>query len=247
LTDPYPAKVWLAVPARRAPTETLIMNLPHPRPPEAGWLRQTGIRVFTWWPAKMIGTTLGMTVFFIAYFWVLNHPLYPVTIMPLTAVDRLIGFWPGALPLYLSLWFYVSLAPALLIVRRELVSYGVAAVALSVLGLGIFLLWPTAVPRPEVDWSQHPAFAFLQAADAAGNACPSLHVAFAVFTAVWFARLLPQMGAGRIVRALNWLWCAGILYSTVAIRQHVFLDVLAGAALGAIVAGGHLRWLRVSS
>jgi membrane-associated phospholipid phosphatase len=55
---------------------------------------------------------------------------------------------------------------------------------------------------------------------------------------------LTKMGAGRGLRALNWLWCAGILYSTVATRQHVALDVLAGAALGAAVAVVHLRWLR---
>jgi membrane-associated phospholipid phosphatase len=48
------------------------------------------------------------------------------------------------------------------------------------------------------------------------------------------------------VSAFNWLWCLGILYSTVAIRQHVALDVLAGAGLGAAVAVVHLRWLRVS-
>jgi membrane-associated phospholipid phosphatase len=99
-----------------------------------------------------------------------------------------------------------------------------------------------------MDWSQHPAFAFLKTIDASGNACPSLHVAFAVFTAIWFRHLLREMGAGRFVRALNWLWCLGILYSTMAIRQHVALDVLAGAALGAIVAALHLRILyRTSS
>ncbi len=221
------------------------MDLPHKRPPDVAWLRQVGVRVSTWWPAKMIGTTLGMAAFFVVYFQLLRHPLYPVTTVPLTAIDRLIGFWPGALPLYFSLWFYVSLAPALLIDRRELVSYGLAAAGLSVIGLGIFFFWPTAVPRPEVDWSQHPAFAFLKTVDTSGNACPSLHVAFAVFTAVWFERLLRQMGAGRLVRALNWLWCLGILYSTVASRQHVSLDVLAGAVLGATVAGVHLRLLRV--
>jgi membrane-associated phospholipid phosphatase len=69
-------------------------------------------------------------------------------------------------------------------------------------------------------------------------------VAFAVFTAVWLRRILRQMGAGRVVRALNWLWCLGILYSTVAIRQHVALDVLTGTVLGATVAVVHLRLLR---
>jgi membrane-associated phospholipid phosphatase len=192
----------------------------------------------------MLGTILGMAAFFVVYFQLLRHPLYPVTIIPLTAVDRLIGFRPEALPLYLSLWLYVSLAPALLIDRRELVSYGLAAVGLSVIGLGLFLFWPTAVPRPDVAWSQHPAFAFLQSIDASGNACPSLHVAFAVFTAVWFERLWRQMGAGRLVRVFNWLWCLGILYSTIAIRQHVSLDVLAGAVLGAAVVIAQLRLLR---
>ncbi len=219
------------------------MDLPHSHPIEAGWPHRAVGRIFTWWPAKMAGTALGMAAFFAAYFWVLNHPFYPVTVMPLTAMDRWIGFQPWTLPLYLSLWVYVSLVPALMLDRRELVSCGVAWTALSVIGLGIFLRWPTTVPPAGVNWSQHPLFAFLKSADAAGNACPSLHVAFAVFSAVWFGRLLRVMGAGPAVRALNWLWCLGILYSTMATRQHVALDVFAGTALGAAVAVAHLWWV----
>jgi membrane-associated phospholipid phosphatase len=196
------------------------------------------------WPAKFIGTTVGMTVFFFVYFWLLNHPQFPITIMPLMAVDRMIGFCPEALLLYVSLWIYVSLAPALLTDRRELWSYLLAAIVLSVIGLGIFLFWPTAVPKSALDWSRHPSFSVLQTVDASGNACPSLHVAFAVFTAIWFGHLLREMKTGGLARALNWLWCAGILYSTIATRQHVALDVLAGAGLGAVVAVLHLRLLR---
>lgn len=212
----------------------------------AGWLRRAGPRLLVLWVPKMLGTMLGMTAFFAAYFWVLQHPQGPVTVMPLTVVDRLVGFQPAALPVYLSLWIYVSLAPALIVAGRELLSYGVAAIVLSVSGLGIFVLWPTAVPAAAVDWSLHPAFAFLKAADASGNACPSLHVAFAVFTAAWFERLLRQLGAGRWARACNALWCLGILWSTVATRQHVALDVLAGTLLGAAVAAVHLRWVNRS-
>ncbi|HEV8074134.1 MAG TPA: phosphatase PAP2 family protein [Opitutaceae bacterium] len=184
-----------------------------------------------------------MPVFFVVYFWLLNHPLFPITTIPRTAVDRLIGFCPETLPLYVSLWVYVALPPMFLKSRRELGSYGLAAIGLSVIGFGIFLFWPTALPKFDMDWSQHPTFAFLKTVDASGNACPSLHVAFAVFTAIWLERLLREMGAGRQVRALNWLWCLGILYSTIAIRQHVALDVLAGAVLGASVTALHLRIL----
>lgn len=192
----------------------------------------------------MTGTLVGMGAFFFAYFWVLRHPLFPVTVMPLIGIDRLVTFRPEAIVLYVSLWIYVPLAPALLRNGRELASYGVAWVVLSVVGLGIFFLWPTAVPSHSIDWMPQPGFTFLKELDASGNACPSLHVAFAVLTAIWFEHLLRKMGAGRGVRAGNWLWCTAIVYSTLATRQHVALDVVAGAALGAIVAGLHLRSLR---
>jgi membrane-associated phospholipid phosphatase len=221
------------------------MHLPQKCTNQAGWLHEAWIRGLTFWPAKLIGMTLGMAVFFAAYFWVLHHPLFAVTTMPFTVVDRLISCRPEALPLYLSLWFYVSLAPVLLRDGRELFSYALAAAGISVFGLGIFLLWPTTVDWSDANWSKHPAFAFLKSIDASGNACPSLHVAFAVFTAVWLGRLLRQMGAGYGVRVINWVWCLGILYSTVAIRQHVLFDVLAGAGLGLAAAVVHLRCLRV--
>jgi hypothetical protein len=220
------------------------MDLPQTHPPEAGWLHQARTRVAKWWLLKLAGTTLVITGFFIAYFWVLKHPLFPATTMPLTALDRMIPFQPAMLPFYLSLWIYVSLPPALLWERREMISYPVATIALSLIGLVIFLLWPTNVRWPDVDWSQHPAFSFLQSVDASGNVCPSMHVAFAVFTALWLERLLRQMTAGILPQVFNWLWCLGIVYSTVATRQHVVLDVLAGIPLGATVAVIHLRWLK---
>ncbi len=192
-------------------------------------------RLAALWPLKFIGLTVGMTAFFAAYFWLLGHPARPPVIMPLTALDRAIPFQPAALPLYLSLWVYVSLAPSLMLTRGELVCYGRAALLLSLVGLGIFYFWPTAVPAPAVTWADDSLFAFLKNTDAAGNACPSLHVAFAVFTAFEIGRLLRQMSAGRLAHALNWLWCAGIVYSTLATRQHVALDVLAGGVLGLAV------------
>jgi hypothetical protein len=219
------------------------MERPDRLTPAFAWPRGVGARFGVMWAVKALGTTLGMAAFFSAYFWLLHHPIRPYTLVPLTPVDAWIGFRPETLPLYFSLWLYVSLAPALLTDGRELLSYAGAAVALSVIGLGIFLIAPTAVAPTAVDWSLHPGFGFLKAADAAGNACPSLHVAFAVFTALWLGRILGQMGAGWAYRALNALWCLGIIYSTMATRQHVFLDALAGAALGGAVAWAHLGLL----
>ena len=196
------------------------------------------------WVAKMAGTAVAMTAFFFVYFWRLRHARGPGTTVPRIWIDRAIPFQPGALPLYVSLWVYVSLAPALLVSRRALAAYAAAAAVLSVAGFAVFILWPTTVPAPETDAPLAPSVAYLKVIDASGNAFPSLHVAFAVFTALWLGRLLRETGAAGGVRALNWLWCAGIVYSTIAIRQHVALDALAGAALGAAVAAAHLRIMR---
>ncbi len=223
------------------------MELPTTRLPDAGWHRLAGARLLVLWPYKLIGTTVAMTVFFALYFYVLNHPVFPVTVMPQVGLDRLIGFRPEALPLYLSLWVYVSLGSSLVLERKELLSHALAAVVLAAMGLAIFLWWPTAVPPSNVDWSRHAGFEFLKQVDASGNACPSLHVAFAVLACVWIDRHLRTMGAGRGVRVFNVIWAMGIAYSTLAIGQHVALDALAGAALGAAVAYGHLRCLRTSA
>ena len=203
-------------------------------------------RVGTIWVMKAFSTMLGMAAFFPAYFWVLHHPFFPVTLMPLTVVDRLIDFEPAALPVYGSLWVYVALGPALMKNLRELVAYGLAALALSVVSMGIFILWPTAVPVFAIDWTRYPSILFLKDVDMASNACPSLHVAFAVFTAIWLERLLRELKVPVTPRLISGLWCLGILYSTIATRQHVVLDVLAGAVLGALVAAAHSWALRNS-
>lgn len=204
------------------------------------WFTALQRRVGTIWVAKALSTMLGMAAFFPAYFWVLHHPLFPITLMPLTAFDHLIAFEPAALPLYGSLWVYVALGPALARNVRDLVSYGLATLTLSVVSMGIFMLWPTAVPVFAIDWTRHPSILFLKDADMATNACPSLHVAFAVFTAIWLERLLRELKVPTAPRLINLLWCLGILYSTLATRQHVALDVLGGTALGALVATCHM-------
>lgn len=197
------------------------------------------------WPFKLVGATLGITLFFVAYFHVLNHPQYPVTVMPLTAIDHALPFSPIWLLPYVSLWFYVTLPPFLMTNGRQLSLYAVAAALLSVLGLVAFYFWPTTVPVADIDWNRHPSVAFLKSVDASGNACPSLHVAFAVFTAIWFDRLLNESGTTVVGRMLNVLWAVAIIISTVGTKQHVVWDVVGGVGLGAVVAWIHLAGVRV--
>ncbi|MDP1899785.1 MAG: phosphatase PAP2 family protein [Rubrivivax sp.] len=191
---------------------------------------------------KAVGITAFVGLFFIAYFELLRHPARAVTQMPLIWLDQVLPFEPAALWIYLSLWFYVGIAPGLLFSLRALLMYGVWAIVLCSLGLGTFYFWPTAVPPQTMDLAQFPAFAVLRGVDAAGNACPSMHVATAMFTAIRLGHVLRMTRVPAWLHAANALWFVAIAYSTMAVRQHVALDVLAGVALGAAVAMASLRW-----
>ena len=206
---------------------------------EMPWYRRVGPKMTLLWRVKLAGILLLMTAFFTAYLLVLRFPIYPVTVMPVLALDRLVGFHPLTLTLYVTLWCYIPLPPLMLTSPRELGSYVRAVLVLSLIGLGFFLFWPTQVTLPAETWGRYPGFVALKAIDHSGNACPSLHVAFAVFTAIELGRELRRNGERGPFRALNWLWCLGILYSTLATKQHVALDLLAGAILGWAVALGH--------
>ena len=205
------------------------------------WYRQAAAAIPMHMNLKSIGTMLFISLFFGAYFYLLKAPAYPATVMPITLLDRLIGFQLLALPMYLSLWVYVSLPPALLATRRELYNYGLAMTGTCLAGLIVFYFWPTAVPAANIDWAQYPDVELLKSMDASGNACPSLHVATAIFSGIWLHHLLRRFGAPLWMLIFNWTWCIGIIYSTLATRQHVTVDVLAGLMLGVLAAYLPLR------
>jgi len=208
---------------------------------QAHWISQFKAATSQHRYLKSIGTMLFIALFFVGYFYVLERPQHAPTLMPVTSLDRVIGFQPLAFPLYLSLWVYVSLPPALLETRRELYGYGIAMAATCLAGLMIFYFWPTAVPAANIDWSAYPNMSFLKSVDATGNACPSLHVATAIFSGAWMHYLLRRCGAPVWLIVCNWAWCGGIVYSALGTLQHVAVDVMGGAALGACAAFLSLR------
>ncbi len=216
--------------------------VPGPTPPSlqpasaapAGWgtLAWQRIRYFLW--LKAVGISLFCWVFFVAYFHLLRHPRVAPIEMPLTALDHAIAFNPWALGVYVSLWFYVGIPVSLQPSLRHAIVHGLWAGALCLAGLACFYLVPTAVPplTQGTDLSDHLGFSVIQGVDAAGNACPSLHVATAFFSAIWIDHLFKELHAPAAARALNGIWFVLIAYSTLAIKQHVVLDVLAGMLLG---------------
>lgn len=159
------------------------------------WQRELYLRLVYLWPLKAVGTSAFMVLFFWAYFSILRNPSREPWVMPEIWIDHWVPFTPWAFPVYASLWVYVSLAPALIGNLRGLLRFGLWVSLLCLVCLVIFWVFPTQVPDFPIDWSQHPSLSFLKGVDASGNACPSLHVASAVFAAYWMHHLLTAMRA----------------------------------------------------
>lgn len=198
------------------------------------WLVALWRRCATLFPLKLAGNTVATLGFFPLYFWIMKNA-GQAWVLPLTAIDQLIAFRPALLPVYLSLWGYIALPVLLAKDKRELLSFSLGCAAMTALALAVFWFMPTAIPNFTVDTLPGTSLQFLKMVDSAGNAFPSLHVSFSVFACVVLARQLREVGAPVWLRVVNVAWAVGIVYSTMAVRQHVLIDVMGGFALGVVL------------
>ena len=208
--------------------------MPVERDSRTQWTTELIFRVRWRFLFKLVATTALITLFFAGYFYVQDAPSDTPTIMPLTALDRMIPFQPSALLAYLSLWVYVGTGPGLQRTNRELLRYALWMGALCITGLGLFYLWPTQLPAAVYEGADTQMFTLLRRVDSTGNACPSMHVAAAIFTVIRVHDVLARAHAPRWLKGVNLVWCLLIVYSTLAVKQHVVLDAVAGALLGAL-------------
>lgn len=205
------------------------------------WKRAIAHRFWVLWPLKAVGTTLCMGLFFWAYFTILENPQRTPFVMPTTFIDDWIPLVPWSYAVYVSLWVYVSLPTALMANLRALLFFGGWMSAMCLFCLILFWLFPTQTPQFDIDWTLHPGLSLIKGVDAAGNACPSLHVASAIFSAFWLERMFQNIGAPVWLRFTSVVLCVAISWSTLTTLQHVAWDVLAGAVVGTVFAMLSLR------
>jgi membrane-associated phospholipid phosphatase len=206
------------------------------------WAAELGLRARRGFVPTLIGTTVFIGLFFIGYFYLQRHPTGTPITMPVTTLDLLIPFQPHALLAYVSLWIYVGAGPGLQRTFTEIAVYSLWMGGLCITGLAIFYFWPTQTPALTLDPSTTSAFTVLHRLDKAGNACPSMHVAAAIFTFGRIDEVLRSTRSPLWLRLVNAAWFVVIAYSTLAVKQHVALDVAAGALLGLVFLVPSLRW-----
>jgi len=158
--------------------------------------------------------------------------------MPALALDRALTVQPAWMLVYGSLYVFVLLP--LLVVRQDGLLHRAmkAYVMVLIVAYAGFLAYPTIAPRPALA----PAAGFLAwclrlvyALDSPYNCFPSLHVAHSFVSALACYRVHRGVGVGAA------LWAAFIGVSTLYVRQHYVVDVIAGALAASVAYALFLR------
>lgn len=143
----------------------------------------------------------------------------------------------NAIPLnYHSLWFYLSL-PLLIfgvgffaerqVYLRYLYAIGWTTMAAHM----VFFLLPNGLARDGIDVSSAPAaYQWVVSVDAPRNAFPSLHVALSILAGIMASS---SKNYSKLARGFIWFWVLGICWSTIAVRQHIIVDVIGGTVIAA--------------
>jgi len=181
------------------------------------------------WPTKLwLGTVL--TILYCAgYFAIEYHPFRPSIRLPLTMIDRSVPFQPKWIWVYQSIYMLlpvVWLSETLGQLRR----YTIGFILLASAGFICFVVWPVAGPRP-VERPTDPMYRALVRYDRPLNSFPSMHMALATYSAC----VAVAVAAGRLRRILVLslpVWIVLIGYSTLATKQHCWMDLPPGILMG---------------
>ena len=186
------------------------------------------------WRTKLwLGTALSVA-FGATYLAAQHVPLREPHLLTQGPIDRFVPFdprwaWPYASfePLMATAWLAST--------REQLARYAVGFLVVTLAGLACFVCFPTTISRPDAA-DAGGLYRLLIALDRPTNCLPSQHVALAVYATLF---------AGAVTRSRGLLvalaaWALVIAYATLAIKQHYFVDLPAGAALG--VAGHWVAW-----
>jgi PAP2 superfamily len=151
-------------------------------------------------------------------------------LLPLTALDRAIPFWPASGVVYFAVF------PFLLACFLELPDFDQATRFLyaclfaQTVGFIFFLVWPTTYPREVFPLPQSAGslgatlVTYARTTDTPANCLPSLHVSTVVICvgALRGSRyFVPALGLG-----------VPLALSTLTFKQHYVADAIAGLALG---------------
>lgn len=181
--------------------------------------------------AKTRVNYLLAVIFTFLFYFVLNKALTP-KFMPMTFLDELVPFTPTFGVFYSSYLIFVGLWVGYAFLNFPLKRYtdlSWALIGVQVVAYIAYVVFPSKILRPMVGEGifEH-ICSWIYYIDNPTNLTPSLHVANSVLIALFMHRV-------RSLRLLVWIWTGLIVVSTMAVKQHYFVDVISGIALSGVV------------
>jgi len=166
----------------------------------------------------------------VPYYCLQRHHFFPPTAMPASFCDRLIPFSEKAVWMYLSVYLLMPIGPFLMVKRQQIVRYACGIMLIGALADLVFIFRPTWCPRPAASGTVA-VYRMLTAVDNPFHSFPSLHAAFAVFSALCAGQVLRELRSNVSWRIALWLWTCLILFATLATKQHMMADIVGGSVL----------------
>lgn len=169
----------------------------------------------------------ALIILFAALYLNTNHlTLWGPWTLHLFNFEANIPFLPWTIYIYLTAFIMVPLA-VFFIGRKDLGRTMAGIVGIMFICAGIFLLYPTVYPRPEIlphltGWVTRTVYHFLTLIDTPQNCFPSQHVATCLFVSLALWHRYKALGI------FFTLWTLAIIISTLTLKQHYVLDLLGG-------------------
>ncbi|MGH1363731.1 MAG: phosphatase PAP2 family protein [Calditrichia bacterium] len=174
-----------------------------------------------------------LTLWLAVPYYLLQHvELRQVQVIPKTYLDSLISFEPLSVWPYLSIYIYMPIVGWLILPGGDYLRWCKGLAWIGLISHLAFLLWPTGIDRQVLASSF--AHEMVLNADKTRNACPSLHASMTIFCMIFVFYL--DGNRSNLLQIGFALWGLLILWSTMALEQHVFIDIAVGGMVGIVIA-----------
>ncbi|MGI9433561.1 MAG: phosphatase PAP2 family protein [Geminicoccaceae bacterium] len=204
---------------------------------EALAVRLARLRVL--WKAKLVLSTMLPVWILVPYAVIQRWPIVPVNTYAECFLDRLVGFDPDWVWVYVSAYLLVPIPLWLVTTTENLRLYVRGVVWICIISWAFFVVHPVQGPRPDPISRSNLLFDLIVRLDRPINSFPSLHISVASYTLLLAGRIRTTSTAPaerRLWLVIGWLWLTLIAYATLATKQHFVADVVAGFGLSLAVA-----------
>ncbi|MFC7337022.1 phosphatase PAP2 family protein [Haloferula chungangensis] len=168
--------------------------------------------------------------------------IVPYGLLQHIAIREILWVKPSAFDLAIpvnfhSLWFYLTFYGllgwiGLVIDDRSFKRYIRSIWWTALISHIVFFLVPNGVTREAIQADSAPlVYQWLVAADQPRNAFPSLHASLSVLAGL---AANASSSLHPTLKIAAWIWIVGILWSTIALRQHYAVDLISGSILATI-------------